>query len=151
MKATYKPLALNDIEIIVPMMRDFYLIDGYPMDIERSKKLFVTFVENPHLGKAWLIAFDGKTVGYVILTFVFNFEYGGKIAFVDELYLSENARGKGIGKETITFIQSESAKLKLKLLYLEVEDHNVNAQQLYLSSGFEFHNRMIMKHKLPNT
>lgn len=151
MTTSYKRLDLHDIETIVLFMHDFYLIDGYPIDMERSRKLFVEFIENPHLGKAWLIAFDGKTVGYVILTFIFNFEYGGKIAFVDELYLSENARGRGIGKETIAFVKSESAKLKLKMLYLEVEDHNVNAQQLYLSSGFEFHNRMIMKHKLPNT
>ena len=151
MTMRYKPLNLDDIEAIVLLMHDFYLIDGYPMDMERSRRLFVEFIENPYLGKAWLISFDGKTVGYVILTFIFNFEYGGRIAFVDELYVSENARGKGIGKETMKFLKSESAKLKLKLLYLEVEDHNVNAQQLYLSSGFEFHNRMIMKHKIPNT
>jgi ribosomal protein S18 acetylase RimI-like enzyme len=94
-----------------------------------------------------LILFRNEIVGYVILTFVFSFEYQGKIAFLDELYLSEEARGKGIGKETIRFIQSESSKLGLKLTYLEVEPHNENAEKLYLASGFENHNRKLLKYK----
>ncbi|HMI07786.1 MAG TPA: GNAT family N-acetyltransferase [Flavobacterium sp.] len=145
--ATYKKISHSDIDALVAMMAEFYAIDGYAIDVERSKKLFAQFIEEPNLGNGWLIESENETVGYVILTFVFNFEYGGKIAFVDELYLSENARGKGIGKETMAFILSESGKLDLKLLYLEVEDHNTNAKKLYLSSGFEFHNRLTMKYK----
>jgi len=148
MAATYRPIAETDIDIAVAMMREFYAIDHYPIDTEQSKKLFKQFIADENLGKSWLIESDGKPIGYVILTFVFNFEYGGRIAFVDELYLSEAARGKGIGTQTMAFIRSESEKLSLKLLYLEVEDHNANAQKLYLSAGFSIHNRTIMKHKI---
>jgi len=57
-------------------------------------------------------------------------------------------RGKGFGKEAIQFIQSEVSKLSLKLLYLEVEPHNENAQKLYLAHDFELHNRKLMKYKV---
>lgn len=144
---TFKPIVITDIEILVAMMRDFYAIDNYPINPEISKKLFQEFISNKNLGKAWLILFRNEIVGYVILTFVFSFEYQGKIAFLDELYLSEEVRGKGIGKETIRFIQSESSKLGLKLIYLEVEPHNENAEKLYLASGFENHNRKLLKYK----
>jgi ribosomal protein S18 acetylase RimI-like enzyme len=144
---TFKPIVIADIEILVAMMRDFYAIDNYPINPEISKKLFQEFISNENLGKAWLIISQNEIVGYVILTFVFSFEYQGKIAFLDELYLSEEVRGKGIGKETIRFIQSESSKLGLKLTYLEVEPHNENAEKLYLASGFENHNRKLLKHK----
>lgn len=110
--------------------------------------MFHEFITNEHLGKAWLIYADNEIAGYVILTYIFSFEYGGKIAFVDELFIKESARGKGIGKETIQFIQRESPKLSLKLLYLEVENHNENAQKLYLAHDFEFHNRKLMKYKI---
>ncbi len=33
------------------------------------------------------------------------------------------------------------------MLYLEVEEHNENAQKLYLAHDFEVHNRKILKHK----
>ena len=145
---TFKTLEISDIEVITQMMQDFYAIDNYPMDVEVAKKLFQEFISNEHLGKSWLIYTENEIVGYIILTFIFSFEYGGKIAFVDELFIKETARGKGIGKEAIQFIQREVPKLSLKLLYLEVEPHNENAQKLYLAHDFEFHNRKLMKYKV---
>ena len=145
---TFKPLEIADIEIITQMMQDFYAIDNYPMDFEVAKTLFQEFISNEHLGKSWLMYSENEIVGYIILTFIFSFEYGGKIAFVDELFIKETARGKGFGKEAIQFIQSEVSKLSLKLLYLEVEPHNENAQKLYLAHDFELHNRKLMKYKV---
>lgn len=145
---TFKPLEIADIEIITQMMQDFYAIDNYPMDVEVTKTLFQEFISNEHLGKSWLIYSENEVVGYIILTFIFSFEYGGKIAFLDELFIKETARGKGFGKEAIQFIQQEVPKLSLKLLYLEVEPHNENAQKLYLAHDFELHNRKLMKYKV---
>ncbi|TDE01848.1 GNAT family N-acetyltransferase [Flavobacterium sandaracinum] len=144
---TFKTLTLSDIETVVSMMQEFYAIDNYPMDIEVSKALFQEFISNENLGKAWLIFSDNEIVGYVILTFIFSFEYQGRIAFLDELYLNENARGKGIGSQAIQFVVEESKKLALQLIYLEIENHNQNAQKLYIASGFELHNRKLMAYK----
>ena len=145
---SFKPLEIIDISTITQMMQDFYAIDNYPIDVEVAKNLFQEFISNEHLGKSWLIYSENEIVGYIILTFIFSFEYGGKIAFVDELFIKETARGKGIGKEAIQFIQAEVPKLSLKLLYLEVEPHNENAQKLYLAHDFELHNRKLMKYKV---
>ena len=144
---TFKTLTLSDIETVVSMMQEFYAIDNYPMDIDVSKALFQEFISNENLGKAWLIFSDNEIIGYVILTFIFSFEYQGRIAFLDELYLNENARGKGIGSQAIQFVVEESKKLALQLIYLEIENHNQNAQKLYIASGFELHNRKLMAYK----
>ena len=144
----FKNLETSQIETITQMMQEFYAIDNYPIDIEVSKKLFQEFISDGKLGKSWLIYDDSEIVGYVILTFIFSFEYGGKIAFLDELYLKESARGKGIGKQTIHFIKEQAKLLNVKLLYLEVENHNENAQKLYLANDFEVHNRKLLKFKV---
>lgn len=145
---TFKPLLSSQIESIVQMMHDFYAIDNYPIDIEVSKKLFQEFIYDEKLGKVWLIYIDEIIVGYVILTFVFSFEYKGRIAFLDELYIKESYRGKGIGKNAIDFIKEQASNQNVKLIYLEVENHNEKAQKLYLANDFEVHNRKILKHKL---
>lgn len=142
----FKNLIHSDIDAIVLLMQNFYAIDNYPIDTEKSKQLFKTFIENETLGKSWLIYHNNEVVGYVILTFIFSFEYGGTIAFLDELYLSEKARGKGIGKAALQFIQTEALKLKLKIIYLEVEEHNENAQKLYIAHDFAVHHRKLMKY-----
>lgn len=143
----FKPLAAADTETIVSMMQKFYAIDDYPISIDVSKVLFQEFISNKKLGKAWLIFSDNEVVGYIILTFIFSFEYQGKIAFLDELYVTEKARGQGIGSKAIEFIKGESHKLSLKLIYLEVEPHNKKAQNLYIVNGFEMHNRKLMRLK----
>ena len=145
---TFQNLQKSQIDSIVSMMQDFYAIDNYPIDLEISKKLFQEFIANESLGKTWLIYSNDEIVGYVILTFIFSFEFQGKIALLDELYISENARGKGIGKQTINFIKAEIHKLSLKLVLLEVEPHNLDAQKLYISTDFEMHSRLMMKYKI---
>lgn len=144
----FKPIDKQDVNTVSTLMVDFYAIDGYPIDTEKTRELLDQFIDNPALGKAWLIYWQEQVVGYLILTFVFSFEYQGKIAFLDELYVTETARGKGIGSKAIDFIKAESHKLSLKLIYLEVEPHNTNAQKLYLASGFEIHNRKLMRLKI---
>lgn len=145
---TFQNLQQSQISTIVSMMQDFYAIDNYPIEIGESKQLFETFIANPNLGKAWLMFQNEEVVGYVILTFVFSFEYKGIVAFLDELYIKNEHQGKGFGKQAIQFIQKESSQLNVKMLYLEVEHHNENAQKLYLAHDFVNHNRKILKHKL---
>ena len=80
---SFKPLEIADIEVITQMMQNFYAIDNYPMDVEVAKTLFQEFISNEHLGKSWLIYSENEIVGYIILTFIFSFEFGVKIAFLD--------------------------------------------------------------------
>ena len=144
----FKPIEYQDIEVIVALMKVFYEIDAYSIDISVSQKNFATFIANPNLGRAWLIYQKKEVVGYIILTFLFSFEYGGTIAFLDELYLAKNSRGKGLGKKAVAFVKDQAKQHKLRLLYLEVERHNSTGQKLYLAAGFEFHNRNLMRIKL---
>lgn len=142
---TFRKIGQTDIDTVVTMMQDFYAIDGYLIEIAVSRGLMHEFIENESLGRGWIILNDEGPVGYVILTFVFSFEYKGRIAFLDELYIVLSQRGKGIGKLTLDFI-SEQAKLhSVKIVYLEVEGHNTIAQKLYLSKGYAMHNRGLMK------
>ena len=144
---TFKLLQSSQIEIIIQMMLDFYAIDNYAFKIVKTKELFKEFCANENLGKAYLIFNDNKIVGYFILTFVFSFEYQGRIAFLDELFIKNEQRGLGIGNKTIQFILSLTNEFNIKMIYLEVENHNENAQKLYLANDFEFHNRKIMTYK----
>lgn len=145
---TFQLLSSSKIETITSMMQDFYAIDNYPIDIEVSKKLFQEFIADEKLGQVWLIYSNKNIVGYLILTYIFSFEYQGRIAFLDELYIKESYRGKGIGKQAINFIKEQAALTNVKLIYLELENHNENAQKLYLANDFEVHNRKLLKLKL---
>lgn len=143
---TFKPFVISNNTIVIKMMQEFYSIDNYPFDLEISNKLFHQFVTDEKQGKGWIIHTNNEVVGYIILTFIFSFEYQGTIAFLDELYIKKTARGKGIGKQSLQFIQEQAPKLSLKVIYLEIEPHNETAQKLYLANDFAIHKRKLMKH-----
>ncbi len=146
MTVHFKPFEASDAPVVIAMMEQFYAIDGYPMDAAVSKGLFFEFIENESLGKGWVIYADSVPVGYVILTFVFSFEYAGRIAFLDELFISETMRGKGLAKQALDFIKTQTELLSVKIIYLEIEPHNENARKLYLSKGFKNHKRGLLRY-----
>lgn len=147
----FKPFDHSDIQTMLSMMQEFYAIDNYPSDPAILTILLDQFAADPKLGKAWIIQSEEEAIGYLIVTFVFSFEYGGRIAFLDELFISAKARGKGIGKATLDFVKEQAELAGLKLVYLEIEPHNETARELYLSKGFQAHGRHLMKWKpLPN-
>lgn len=144
---SFRPITHVEIPQAVVLMSEFYAIDGYPMDAAHSARLFGVFLERPELGHSWFVIEDDAMVGYIILTFIFSFEYGGTIAFIDELYIKESFRGRGLGKAAIAFVKEQAAGLGLCLLYLEVEHHNSNAQRLYQNAGFTTHKRTLMRYQ----
>ena len=144
-KLQFKPFEKEDAPVVVSMMEVFYAIDGYPMDVAVAKDLFLEFTANESLGRGWTIVLDGEVMGYFILAFIFSFEYKGRIAFLDELFISKDARGKGLGKQSLEFMAQQAKLNSVKIIYLEIENHNEAARKLYLSKGFTLHDRGLMK------
>jgi GNAT superfamily N-acetyltransferase len=93
-------------------------------------------LEDPTLGRVWLIEDHGSVAGYLALCFGYSIEFGGRDAFVDELYLLESRRGRGLGKAALEAAAREAATLGVVALHLEVGTENAKARKLYESVGF---------------
>jgi diamine N-acetyltransferase len=87
-------------------------------------------------------------VGYVLFTFGFDIEFGGRFAVITDLYLQPGWRGKGLGAETLRFVAAECQSLGVRALQLEVEQDNVAAQALYRKFGFRQLTRLAMLKRL---
>ncbi|MBI3220875.1 MAG: GNAT family N-acetyltransferase [Bacteroidetes bacterium] len=130
-------LATNEtIPSILEMMEQFYAIDQYPFDEEKNKKNLHLFINNPELGRLWLIKMEKQLVGYVCLAYCFSFEYGGRDAFIDELFIKTEFRNQGIGQQTMDFLENASMKLGVNSIHLEVEKHNEAGKKLYFKKGY---------------
>src|SRR5690606_8534910 len=138
------------IDTIVSMMQDFYAIDGYDMDPAVSRENFKTFLDDQNLGQSWLIKENDLVLGYIIVVYFFSFEFKGRVALLDELFLNADARGKGVGRKAVEFVKDYVQEQGCKLVLLEVESHNLPAQKLYESQGFDFHPRNIMRYSIKN-
>lgn len=144
---SFEELKPENINIITQLMTDFYTIDNYPIDIEVTKRNFEYFIQQPQLGRVFEIRYENEIVGYLLFATLFSFEFGGTIAFLDELYISEKMRGKGLGKMAVEFAKNYAKEQDYKVLYLEVEPHNEKAQELYKKCHFKTHHRGLMIYK----
>jgi diamine N-acetyltransferase len=134
----------NDIPIILAMMKEFNAIDNYPFNQPERTENLELLLENPDFGKLWII-WQGETVaGYTFLGFGFSFEFKGRDAFVDELFIRPEFQGQGIGKKAIDFIIDEAKKAGVKALHLEAEHHNERGLRLYRTKGFVDHKRFLL-------
>jgi ribosomal protein S18 acetylase RimI-like enzyme len=140
----FHPATEQDIAVICDMMEAFYAIDEYPFETERTRKNLSVFLNNEHLGRLWLIRQAEDIIGYVVLAFGFSFEFGGRDAFLDELYLKEACRNQGIGTKALEFVADQAASLGIQALHLEVEHHNDKGKAIYGKSGYKAHNRILM-------
>jgi ribosomal protein S18 acetylase RimI-like enzyme len=68
----------------------------------------------------------------------------GRDAFIDEIYIRESHRGKGIGAKVIKFVEETCRSLEVQALHLEVERANTRAQAFYRKIGFQGHNRYLL-------
>lgn len=140
----------EDIELVVSLMRALEDADPgpTPFDGERRGNLLGTFVKDRSLGRAWLI-FDGPhPIGYAVLTLGFSFEYGGRDAFLDEMYLDERYRGKGIGRQAMDFVEAHAREMGVNAVHLLVTRENEPAIGLYRRSGFFLQERRLMTKRL---
>jgi len=138
----------QDIAELLDMMEDFYAIDNYPFHRESTKTNMAEFISDLSLGRIYLLKHDQTTVGYLILAFGYSFEHGGKLAFVDDLFIKKDFRGKGMGSLAMDFIEREARNIGLHMLHLEVEPHNLNAVKLYDGKGFVKSKRYLLSKKI---
>ena len=101
-------------------------------------------LNEPQWGRVWLGQVDGQSVGYVALCIGFSLELGGNDAFVDEVFVLPEHRGRGYGRQLVKFVAGRAQELGIRALHLEVDQANVAAQQLYESLGFQKRDRYFL-------
>ena len=127
-----------DIRTLVGLMRDFYAESGYELDDARAGAAFAALLSEPRLGRVWIVEHGpvGDVVGYVVVTFVFAMEFGGRMALVDDFYVRPEARGDGLGKAAIAATRRACEELGMRAMRVEVGAQNAVARAVYRSAGF---------------
>jgi GNAT superfamily N-acetyltransferase len=143
MKPEFKSATVVDEEILVSLRSEFCELEHLPHPLDEAANRFVLhwLIENEQFGRIWLILIEGETAGYIVLTFSYSLEYAGRDALIDELYLREEFRGFGIGKQTLQFVEDYCRAENIRAVHLEVDRTNIAAKTLYHKTGFVDHER----------
>jgi GNAT superfamily N-acetyltransferase len=135
---------IADLTVLLEFVQAFHENENLPFDETIERDILKQFLTDTSLGQAWLIQQEDEVIGYIILTLGFSLEYRGRDAFIDELYLRPDYRGKGIGTQTLAFAEDACRVLGVQALHLEVDFGNSKAQHLYDKLGYQRHERFLM-------
>lgn len=133
-----------ELDTLLELMQEFYLIEQLNYDENIIRDGLHQIFENKNNGYAHLIKVEDKPAGYFILTFGFSLEFHGRDALVDELYVREEFRGKGIGSACLQQIENLCRQEGIHAVHLEVDHTNIRAKELYHRSGYYDHNRYLL-------
>ena len=144
-QAKFADMQRQDLPILLSMMRRLALQPpSLPFDENELRAPLEKFLAHSELGRAWLVQHQETTIGYVILTLGFSFEFHGVDAFIDELYIEPQWRRMRFGRQAMQYAETQAGVLGVNALHLEVDRENDAAIELYRRAGYAVHGRHLM-------
>lgn len=134
----------GDQDLLLALIRELYACEHIPFDAVRTARGLAGLLEDPSQGRVWLVERAGRPLGYAVLTLGYSLEFGGRFGLLDELFILEEHRGTGAGRQALARIAQSCREQGLLALRLEVERTNRVARELYRKVGFAAHDRDLM-------
>jgi GNAT superfamily N-acetyltransferase len=136
------------VDVLLGLRRAFCRHEHLAFDEGAAHAALDNFLADDSLGKVWLIHIGGTAAGYVVLTLGFSLEFNGRDAFVDELYIEERYRGRGVGGLALRVVEDTCRELGVSALHLEVDRENHRARTVYEKAGYEDRNNYLLTKRL---
>ena len=136
MKIVIRKMTEADRPEIMEMMRVFYASEAVLTN--GSDEIFSADIdecvgESPY-AEGYVFESLGEIVGYSMLAKSYSTEYGKRCIWIEDIYLKEEYRGKGVGSRFFSFLDESYPDV---LFRLEAEEENERAIHVYKKSGFE--------------
>lgn len=138
---------LDDLAELLPRTRALNAHEGIAIDPAVLEAALGRLLGDPGLGGVWLVERDGAAVGYAIVTFGYDLEFGGRDAVLTELWIDPPARGNGAGSAALGLLDPELRARGVHALHLQVRPENP-ARRLYERRGFVASPRVVMTRRL---
>lgn len=122
--ALAKAIWMEHYPSILPVGQTEYMIEKF-----QSAEAMQKQIEDGH--NYYFILKNETPVGYL------DFVMKGDVCFISKIYIHKTARGKGLGKSALSFIESHAKALNAKKLQLTVNKNNIQAFNAYLRADFQ--------------
>jgi GNAT superfamily N-acetyltransferase len=127
----------EDAEALLPLMRgycDFYEVS--PSD-EDLGELARTVSGDPEQGALFVAEEGGAPIGFAIMDWKWASTAGGRVGHLEDLFVSADARGKGVADALIARCADKCRELGARKLGWTTATDNHRAQKVYDRSGAE--------------
>ena len=127
-----------DREAFLRMSADFYASAAvsHPVPAAYHADAFDELMRSDAYAEGYMVEADGKPVGFALTAKTYSREAGGAVLWLEEVYILEGYRSRGLGKEYFAFIEEHARRKGIARIRLEVAPDNVRARALYKKLGY---------------
>ncbi|KAB2488372.1 GNAT family N-acetyltransferase [Priestia endophytica] len=132
-----RPINAADIKKLIPLVRS-YIVDFYKCPNPSDEELFNhinSLIKEPSLGKQFVIERENEFLGFATLYFTFSTTKVKKISILNDLFIREDYRGKGLGEKLFEFALAYSQNNNYAVMNWKTASDNKTAQSLYNKKG----------------
>ncbi|MDQ3725454.1 MAG: GNAT family N-acetyltransferase [Actinomycetota bacterium] len=132
------PIAAEEFEELLPLIaayQRFYEVEE--IDEERNRAFFRRFLAPSEDGLLLGARSEGRLVGYACLYWHFSSLEAVEAVLMNDLYVDESARGRGVGRALIEATAEVARERGAPIVEWSTAPDNRTAQRLYDSTGAE--------------
>jgi ribosomal protein S18 acetylase RimI-like enzyme len=144
MPVTMRRADAQDLGDLLELMHEFYGEAGYALNPDRARAAFLPLLSPGELGQVWVADLEGQVAGHLVFTFSYSMEYGGRTAFIEDLFVRPALRSRGVGRALVGQARAICEELGVRAMYLEVARTNGPAQAIYRAVGFDSTERELL-------
>ena len=125
-------------------MRDFSLEVSAPLSDSHIRAALKPLLSARTIGDVWIV--EGEEVlGYLVITWGWGIESGGREALIDEIYIAPSHRNQGLASALVQVSLEKARALDTKAVFLETESANPQSRVLYERLGFKAESSVWMR------
>jgi ribosomal protein S18 acetylase RimI-like enzyme len=137
---------LDDVAEILPRTQALNAEEQIVIDDASLEAAIRRLLGDATLGAVWL-AEESEVIGHAVVTYGYDLEFGGRDAFLTELWVDEGRRRRGAGTALLERIAEALPALDIRALHLQVRPENP-ALRLYERVGFVRSPRIVLTRRL---
>jgi GNAT superfamily N-acetyltransferase len=134
----------SDEARLLSLVEQYYRFDAISFDQRVTGGALQRLLDDKSLGRAWVIDNGNGLLGYAIMTYNYDLEFGGIEGIVTELFVAARYRSRGFGAQLIDEIHRFCAREGISSVELQVSRDNRRARSFYRRLGFRALDRIVM-------
>lgn len=129
--------APEDLPKLLPLVAAFHDHQGFATTPEHQHDAILPLLQGSPHGAIWLIGPRRAPVGYVVVSFGWSVKYGGMDAIVDELFVRNAVRNRGMGSDALNALAKALKEGGIRALHLEADQSDETLKRFYSRAKFE--------------
>jgi len=127
----------EDVPVILKFIHELAVFEGVESQIQSTEERLRDVLFVKHITDALIAELDGLPVGFAIWAYGFSTFTGKPTLYIDDLFVQEHCRGKGIGSRIFSHIAGIAYEKDCGRMDWYCMESNISGKEYYHKMGAE--------------